>query len=408
MRRWLYPAVSLWIGSAVLAALLCISGPVDAARKGDLVKEQRTRTLRDNPDAARKIQEVLRRRPELVNQINYTGVATKQIKSITGLRPRDPRQVKAKLSLQKLRPRSARPVLAEDLPSSWDLRKNIGSEAIRIRNQQSCGSCWAFGTVAALEANYLFHFYGSNPDASEQYIVNCARDTDGNAMGCDGGLPERAAQLLQDSGTPTRADDPYTAAALDCSTVANLRKAYQAVHWGFVEDMDETTGFVPGGSAAVVLSIKKAIKEHGAVVVGYRVGEAFQLSKITSEDEVFNIPENAPDGSTAANHAIALIGWDDDKQAWLIKNSWDTNWGASGFMWVRYGLNQIGQYALWVDAQGTSTVGPTPPTPTPPPPTPPTPTPPPVPVDPDMDRLSQLVRDRLSWYRDNYPQFLPR
>jgi len=49
-----------------------------------------------------------------------------------------------------------------------------------------------------------------------------------------------------------------------------------------------------------------------------------------------------------ANHLVLLVGWNDERQAWLIKNSYDMNWGEKGFGWVKYGSNNIGQFAAWI------------------------------------------------------------
>ena len=43
-----------------------------------------------------------------------------------------------------------------------------------------------------------------------------------------------------------------------------------------------------------------------------------------------------------------LVGWDDNKQAWLIKNSWGKDWGEDGFGWVKYDSNNIGLFAAWI------------------------------------------------------------
>lgn len=59
---------------------------------------------------------------------------------------------------------------------------------------------------------------------------------------------------------------------------------------------------------------------------------------------VFN--ENANDNGI--NHAIVIVGWDDAKGAWRIKNSWSTGWGEAGYMWIKYGSNDIGYAATWV------------------------------------------------------------
>lgn len=55
------------------------------------------------------------------------------------------------------------------------------------------------------------------------------------------------------------------------------------------------------------------------------------------------------------NHAVLIIGWDDNKQAWLIRNSWGDDWDETGgtgtergYAWVKYGNEGIGTAAKWV------------------------------------------------------------
>ncbi len=49
-------------------------------------------------------------------------------------------------------------------------------------------------------------------------------------------------------------------------------------------------------------------------------------------------------------HDVAIVGWDDGQQVWIIKNSWSENWGEKGFMRIKYRSNNIGYGAAWVDA----------------------------------------------------------
>jgi hypothetical protein len=55
------------------------------------------------------------------------------------------------------------------------------------------------------------------------------------------------------------------------------------------------------------------------------------------------------------NHSVQIIGWDDDRYAWLIKNSWGSGWGEGGFGWIKYNTNLIGAYATWVEAESSTT-----------------------------------------------------
>jgi cathepsin L len=52
-------------------------------------------------------------------------------------------------------------------------------------------------------------------------------------------------------------------------------------------------------------------------------------------------------------HAIVIVGWDTAKGAWLIKNSWGTDWGYGGYGWIAYGSNRIGRHSAWIVAEST-------------------------------------------------------
>jgi cathepsin L len=131
-------------------------------------------------------------------------------------------------------------------------------------------------------------------------------------------------------GVATETAYPYTATDTACKPVP---KIYYVTTWGYV---------IPTGGIPSVDQMKAALCEHGPLAIAVRVTDAFQA--YTSG--VFN--EKA---AGAINHAITLIGWDDKKHAWLIKNSWGTGWGEAGFMWIDYDSNSVGDGAAWVDAR---------------------------------------------------------
>jgi hypothetical protein len=115
---------------------------------------------------------------------------------------------------------------------------------------------------------------------------------------------------------------------------------FKAVAWGFV---------APNGAIPTTAAMKEALMKRGPLAVGVYVSTAFQMYK---GGDVFNEHNN----SKAVNHAVLLVGWDDNKGkngAWLMKNSWDTDWGDKGYMWIEYGCNRIGDHAAWVEAKNS-------------------------------------------------------
>ncbi len=199
-----------------------------------------------------------------------------------------------------------------------------------VRNQLQCGSCWAFTAAATYEASFLLRNFRKS-DVSEQHILDCAAAPNGEAAGsCDGGWYGSVFGWMTSTGATTRQMLPYLGAKSPACPVTAGR--YRTVVWGFVSD----TEALPPDDA-----LKQAICEHGALAVTVEATDAWSYYG----GGVFNVES---EGET--NHAVTLVGWDDDLGAWLIKNSWGEGWGDEGFMWIKYGTGQIGSGAAWVEA----------------------------------------------------------
>ena len=203
---------------------------------------------------------------------------------------------------------------------SWDWR-SVGKVS-PVRDQLGCGSCWAFGTLGAYESSFMIRNNTSN-DASEQCVLSCS-----GAGSCRGGW--WAFDFLINQGTAKEAAYPYTASDSACNSA--IPRSYRAINWGYVKD---------NASIPSVQEMKDALCKHGALAIAVRATPAFHAYTAG----VFN--EHDAGG---VNHAITLIGWDDSKHAWLIKNSWNTGWGIGGYMWIAYDSNSVGYAAAWVDA----------------------------------------------------------
>lgn len=198
-----------------------------------------------------------------------------------------------------------------------------------VRNQGTCGSCWAFGAMGAWEGVYSLR-HNVKLDTSEQHVLTCS-----GAGTCGGGWYTPVYVWMIGTGARSEGGQPYLGSGSACQTAP--LGSYKVANWNYV-----TTS--PGPAAAGV--IKQALVTRGPLVATIYATGAFQAYA----SGVFN--ENAnpvqSNGTPVINHAIVIVGWDDTKGAWRVRNSWSAGWGEGGYAWVAYGSNNIGAYAAWV------------------------------------------------------------
>jgi C1A family cysteine protease len=223
------------------------------------------------------------------------------------------------------------------LPSSYDWRTLNG--VTPIKNQGSCGDCWAFSTVGPLESQILLKD-GVTVDLSEQYLLSCNVD----GWSCNGGWwahdyhMDKSGQDNNGPGAVLESADPYSGTDAACNKTYN--HPYKISSWAYV-----------GSETAVpsVDAIKQAIYTYGPISVGVYVGNAFQAYT----GGIFNINE-----SGTVNHAVVLVGWNDDQATdngyWILRNSWGTSWGESGYMRIRYNISQVGYAANFIEYAGAN------------------------------------------------------
>ena len=194
-------------------------------------------------------------------------------------------------------------------PASLDWRDN--GVVTPIKDQGSCGSCWAFSTVAVLESlwaragNELVPF-------SEQALINCCSD----CLGCGGGDPTLALNMIirdWHGKLPRESAYPYQGFQGPCQGVQV--ELGNVTSWGAIPFADEN-------------DMKEKCAAYGPV-------SALQKSNLWSY--VFysgGIYREEQCSQLDFDHAVTVIGYGTEggQDYWLIKNSMGAAWGEDGYM----------------------------------------------------------------------------
>jgi C1A family cysteine protease len=215
----------------------------------------------------------------------------------------------------------------EGLDSAMALPSAYTGYYTSIKNQGSCGSCWAFSIVGCFEGAYKKKT-GSSPNWSEQYVLDCNT----NGYSCSGGWFTAMNMNCSPYGSRTESCYPYVAYKKTCSSSCSY--VARATSWAYV-----------GSSSGVPStdSIKQKIYDKGIVSAAVTADSYFQAYKSGCYSR---------NNTGSINHAILLVGWDNTKcttGAWRLKNSWGTGWGESGLMWIKYGVSRVGYAACYVN-----------------------------------------------------------
>ncbi|XP_017972727.1 PREDICTED: zingipain-2-like [Theobroma cacao] len=202
-----------------------------------------------------------------------------------------------------------------EVPTSLDWREKGAVTAIKY--QGTCGCCWAFSAVAAIEG--IIQISTANLiSLSEQQLLDCS--TNGN-HGCEGGWMMNAFEyVMQNKGITKEETYPYKAIQGTCDME---KVAAQVVDISGYE-------MVPANDEEALL---KAVTNQPVSVALDGSGLDFQHYKTG----VFN-----GDCGTSMTHAVTIIGYgtnEEGKNYWLIKNSWGESWGENGYMKIERDVN---------------------------------------------------------------------
>ncbi|CAH0545764.1 unnamed protein product [Brassicogethes aeneus] len=224
-----------------------------------------------------------------------------------------------KLSGSAERPKTTEKFQAvQAAPDSIDWR-STGS-VTPVKDQGSCGSCWAFSTTGSLESQLKIQ-KGKLISLSEQNLVDCAGSY-GNE-GCNGGLMTSAFEYIQDHGINSEAAYPYEERDRRCRFNASAVITKVSGYVQIQEDSEE--------------DLLNAVGTVGPVSVSIDASDEFQFY----ESGLFT---DRTCDKAYLNHGVLAVGYgsENGKDFWIVKNSWGPSWGERGYIRMNRGKNMCG------------------------------------------------------------------
>jgi len=233
-------------------------------------------------------------------------------------------------------------------PATFDARQQWPKCAAtigEIRDQSSCGSCWAFAAVeVASDRTCIKKGGAADVDISPEDMLSCCGSSCG--FGCNGGYPIQAMQWWVSTGVVTGGNygskvgcQPYSIkpcpSGCPSSPTPPCKKTCIAGYpTAYANDKHHASSAYNVNSA--VTNIQTEIMNNGPVEAAFQVYEDFFNYKSGVYHHV--------SGGYAGGHAVKILGWGTENSTpyWLVANSWNTSWGDRGFFKIKRGNNECG------------------------------------------------------------------
>ena len=206
------------------------------------------------------------------------------------------------------------PYLEGLVPQERGFHWNNSGVLSNVKNQGSCGSCWAFSSTSALETFMRLRNY-SVERLSEQELVDCSLHN----YGCNGGLMHLAYDyVIENNGLYHNNDYLYMGVDQNC-TKLNVSKAHGSQLKQYLRTIPRS-----------ILDLKVSVQKNPVAIALDADNLFFRFYR----SGVIDVPRNL---SKELNHAVLLVGYDyDDKgMYWIIQNSWGEQWGDNGYCKIR-------------------------------------------------------------------------
>ncbi|MCP3683685.1 MAG: hypothetical protein GY861_13450, partial [bacterium] len=209
------------------------------------------------------------------------------------------------------------PSFAKAAPDAFNW--NDQGKVTKVKNQGQCGSCWAFSATGNLESVHAIKS-GNLVEFSEQQLVDC----DKVDQGCNGGLMENAFDYLKQNSIMLESDYSYKGRGGSCSYDESKGQLKVSSYQFSPEDEGQ---------------VKQFLYENGALAVAMNATTLqFYFGGIYSPWFSWTCSPKA------LNHGVLLVGYgvENDKEYWIVKNSWGASWGEKGYFRIIRGKGACG------------------------------------------------------------------
>ena len=227
-----------------------------------------------------------------------------------------------------------------------------------VRDQGIYGVCWSFSTISLIETNLIKkNLASSDIDLSELHLVNytynCVNDplgglegdvnkfdtSYGSVMQYGGNVEMAANSLLDWEGAVNEKVVPYT---IDYIRQVENEQLDDSLAYG--KDVAHVQNFYRVNITSRD-DVKKAVMDYGAVSISYWSDQSSDWStdNYNSSTAAYYCPN-----AYTSNHAVTIVGWDDDYSAdnfattpdgngaWIVRNSWGSYYGKEGYFYLSY------------------------------------------------------------------------